>query len=106
MRAAPFDGRRYLIDTSAAARAAHPSIRQPRTDALVAGQLLVSPPFLLEVLYSARNASELHELEEEWGSVPALPVPSSCWRIAQEAMRRLAPVNWIAPRGTLESRGS
>jgi predicted nucleic acid-binding protein len=90
MRDRPFDGRRYLMDKSAAARSGHEAVREEWEAAARVSQLVVSPPFLLEQLYSARDADEVAALELGFAAFPQAQVGGGTWRTALGAMRDLA----------------
>jgi len=86
----PFGSRRYLIDKSAAARSAHSSVSAEWTAATRARQLVVCPVFLIEALYSARDAKQFEEIEADLGALPQMRIHNSTWRVALGAMRDLA----------------
>jgi predicted nucleic acid-binding protein len=83
-----------LLDNSAWARfGAVPAARaRELADALEAGQLAVSLPFLLEAGYSARNAADHDQLLDELLSLPFVGIDDAVERRAADAQRQLARV--------------
>lgn len=82
--------RRYLIDASAAARAARPQVREWWSAGLRAGRLLTTPPLIAELLYGARNRRDFDALERELAALPPARFPGSLWVVARGATRALA----------------
>lgn len=82
-----------LLDNSAWAHLAHPSLPDSRTsevaDALEAGKLVVSLPFLLEAGYSAPDAAAHRELLDELMSLPWAGIDEGTERRASEAQAQL-----------------
>jgi predicted nucleic acid-binding protein len=83
-----------LIDNSAWSRLAHPSLpagrRRELSDALEAGQLIVSLPFLLEAGYSARDADDHAQLVDELGALPRVAIDEEVESRALDAQSRMA----------------
>jgi predicted nucleic acid-binding protein len=79
-----------LIDTSAFARANHPSVREDWERALQADRLRISPIARLEILLSARNGATFDELTEELSMLRTAPLTPTVARAAESAMRTLA----------------
>lgn len=93
MAESPLGGGRYLIDNSVYARAADPAVAPIWTAALRADQLVSNGPFVIEALYSARNAVDLEEaLEELTEGIPYLDVDAATWKRAYCAQARMAAV--------------
>lgn len=79
-----------VVDTSAWARAQHPSVRASWRQALFDGRLRVSPVARLEFLLTARDARTFDELTEEVSALRAAPLTASVIRAAEAGMRALA----------------
>jgi predicted nucleic acid-binding protein len=81
-----------LLDNSAWARRWRPAIRQRFAAAMVAGEVGVSLPFLLEAGYSARSASEHLDLMRDFELLPRVEITPEVERFALEAQSDLARV--------------
>ena len=85
-----------LLDNSAWARLAHPSLSDARAgeiaDALEAGRIATCLPFLLEAGYSARNARDHGDLLDELLALPHFPTDEEVERMAIDAQRQLARI--------------
>jgi predicted nucleic acid-binding protein len=71
-----------LADTSAWAwsrRRAYPDLRRAFDNALVDGELATCDMVRLELLHSARNASEFREIREELTALPDCPISKDQW---------------------------
>ena len=79
-----------LIDTSAFARARHPTIREQWRRAISADRLRIAPATQLEILLSARNGKIFDELAEELSTLRSAPLTATIARAAQDAMRTFA----------------
>jgi hypothetical protein len=79
-----------LIDTSAFARAQHPSVRKHWEQALQADRLRISPIARLEILLSARDGTTFDELAQELSMLRFAPLTPTVARAAETAMRTLA----------------
>jgi predicted nucleic acid-binding protein len=79
-----------VVDTSAWARAHHPSVREPWKDALIEGRLRLSPAVRFEILFSARDGAAYDVLAERLSALQAAPLNASVIRAAEQAMRTLA----------------
>jgi predicted nucleic acid-binding protein len=89
----PLDDKPHLIDNSVYARVSHPAVAPIWTNALNQNLVVSSPPFVLEAIVSARNATEAYELLEELTlGVRYLPVDEETWRLAYGAQQRMATV--------------
>lgn len=88
--APPFAGRVLIADTSVWARASHPLIRERWAAALRGRQIATCSIVTLELLYSARDASELATIEAEQALLRDVPVVGSAQRAAMGALRDLA----------------
>lgn len=86
----------WLLDNSAWARLALPSLSSERAseiaDAVEAGRLVVSLPFLLEAGYSARHAEDHAELLRELLALPYAGTDATVERRALSAQRQLARI--------------
>jgi len=87
-------GEAVLLDNSAWARVGLGRLRtadRERWEAAVRGdEIVVSPPFALEALYSARGAEDFRELAEELGGFRRVGANGRTWRLAAEAQAALA----------------
>jgi len=85
-----------LIDNSAWARLAHPSLDDDRVAELAeefeAGTITVCVPFLLEAGYSARTASDHAELLDDLRALPQVAIDETVERRALQAQAQLARV--------------
>lgn len=83
-----------LIDNSAWARVGLGRLTGPDLarweSAVRADELVVSPPFALEALYSARDGDDFRRLAEELGGFRSLPADDRTWRLAAGAQAALA----------------
>lgn len=83
-----------LLDNSAWARLSHgqlpPSRSDEVADAIAAGRVFASLPFLLEAGNSARNGREHRELLEELGAMPWAAIDARVERRAIELQAQLA----------------
>jgi len=79
-----------LVDTSAWARAGHPTTRDRWVAALLDDRMRLLPLVRTEILFSARNGDQFDRLAEQLGSIRAAPLGSSVIRAAETAMRTLA----------------
>jgi predicted nucleic acid-binding protein len=87
-------GGAVLLDSSAWARVGLGRLvpkDQERWEAAVRGdEIVVSPPFALEALYSARDADDYRQLAEELRGFRQLGANDRTWRRAAEAQAALA----------------
>lgn len=84
---------RWLIDNSAYARAADPAVASVWADEVRAEALVACGPFVIEALFSARDAGELSPLIEELtDGLSYLDADAETWRLAREAQLALAEV--------------
>jgi predicted nucleic acid-binding protein len=85
-----------LLDNSAWARLAHPSLPDARAseiaNALESGQLVTSLPFLLEAGYSAINGAAHRELMDDLQALPQVRIDDETERRALEAQGQLARI--------------
>lgn len=65
-------------------------LRQAFDDALVERAVATCDMVRLELLYSARGASDFHALRGELGAVPDCPIGKSVWERALEVYGKLA----------------
>jgi predicted nucleic acid-binding protein len=82
---------RFLIDTSAAARMAHPKVRA-RLEPLIAGGVVATCATLdAEALYSARSPDEYEQIRADRRvAYEYLPTDDEHWQRAFDAQRELA----------------
>jgi predicted nucleic acid-binding protein len=82
---------RFLIDTSAAARMAHPTVRA-RLEPLIAGGVVATCATLdAEALYSARSPDEYEQIRADRRvAYEYLPTDDEHWQRAFDAQRELA----------------
>ncbi|HEX6688483.1 MAG TPA: PIN domain-containing protein [Solirubrobacterales bacterium] len=79
-----------LVDTSAWARAGHPTTRDRWLAVLLGDRLRLSPLIRIEILLSARGGSQFDTLAERLDTIRAAPLSSSIVRAAEAGMRGLA----------------
>jgi predicted nucleic acid-binding protein len=81
-----------LADTSAWiwSRRAPAGIREAFDEAVVDGRIATCDMVRLELLYSARNATDFRELEEELAELPDCPIGKAEWQAALSVYRALA----------------
>ncbi len=85
----PFDGAVWLADSSAWFRADRPEVAKLWGQALLAGQIAVSPIIELELLFSARKPDELQLKAEALAGLRSIPLTASIGRAALAAMMTL-----------------
>ena len=90
MRAAAFGGGLYIADTSARVRAGHPAVCEEWAAALRSRQLATCSISTLELLYAARDANEVRELEADEATLRDIPITVSVQRAAITALRELS----------------
>lgn len=81
-----------LADTSAWVwtRAVGGQLRSEFDEAVVDGAIATCAMVKLELLYSARNASEFADLRADLGSLPELPIGEAQWKRALDVYGQLA----------------
>ncbi len=79
-----------LVDTSAWARAEHPSVRDRWIRALTDDRVRLSPIARLEILLSARTGEDFDVLAERLSALRATPLTATIANAAQDAMRTLS----------------
>ncbi len=82
-----YDGRGYLADTPAWARAGHPSVVREWTAALLNRQIATCPIVRLELLFSARSGGAYDELDRDLGALRDIPIDRSVTNAALAAFR-------------------
>ncbi len=87
-----------LVDTSAWARAHHPEVRAPWTEALVGRRLRLSPAIRLEILFGARDGEAFDLLAERLAAISPAPLTPSVVEAATAAMREMAHLSAGAQR--------
>lgn len=98
-RRPPYDGRTYIADASAWARASDPTVLDDWANALRGEQIATCAIVKLELLYSARDGADYDRLEADLGHLPDLPISRSAMDAAFGAMRTLAHVRPVYHRG-------
>ena len=86
--AAPWNGRVYLADTSAWARARH--VEHDWHAALADGQIATCDVVVLELLYSARDGADFDARAGELGLLRSAPIGPAVLTAAKAAFRALA----------------
>lgn len=89
---AAFDGRPYVVDTSAWVRGARRAAAGAWSRAMLAGQLWMTPVVKLELLYSTRDQHEFADLEARLDDMREAPLGRSVARVAVAALRELAAI--------------
>jgi predicted nucleic acid-binding protein len=81
-----------LADTSAWiwSRRAPAAVRDAFDEAVIDGRVATCDMVRLELLYSARNATEFRELEAELAELPDCPIDKAEWWAALDVYRALA----------------
>lgn len=83
-----------LLDNSAWARVGlgrlQPEDQERFAEAVRGDEIIVSAPFALEALYSARDADDFRELAEELGGFREVGADDRTWRLAAQAQAALA----------------
>jgi len=91
-----------LLDNSAWARVGRGRLRGADLErwelAVRADALIVSPPFALEALYSARDADHYRRLSEELGGFRNAQASETTWRLAADAQAALADATAVSHR--------
>lgn len=86
----PLEGRAFIADKSAWARAHLPDISVWWQSALIEGRILTCQIVNIELLYSTQNEKEFTELEEDLEGLRSVPITPSTLDLAVTAMRGLA----------------
>lgn len=86
----PYGGVVLIADTSAWARAHHPSVQREWSDAHAAEQIATCPLVELELLYSARDGDEFDQRATDLAQLRNVPVTRSVTNAARQALRALA----------------
>jgi predicted nucleic acid-binding protein len=82
-----------LADTTAwswSRRARSDELRQQFDERLVEGEVAICDMVRLELLHTARNASEFQELADDLDALPTCPIRASEWKRALWVYRELA----------------
>lgn len=82
----------FIADTSARVRAGHPQIREQWSAALRSRQIATCSITTLELLYAARDAGEVDELQADEATLRDIPITVSVQRAAIGALRELSRV--------------
>jgi predicted nucleic acid-binding protein len=86
-------GRSYIADTSAWVRARNPAVTQGWTAALRHEQIATCPIVKLELLRTARDASDYERIDQELSALRDVPITRSVTNAAFRAFRELAQVH-------------
>lgn len=78
-----------VADTSAWHRSDHPEVARRWRQELLADRVAATPPMRLEVLHSARSASDLRAIALELDGLRQVPCPERAFARAEEVQRRL-----------------
>lgn len=81
---------RYLADKSALARLKHAAVDRRLTPLLLAGDVATCGVVDLELLYSAKNVTELRNLRAERSALPSIAMSQADFERAAEVMEELA----------------
>lgn len=79
-----------VADTSAWHRSDHPEVARRWREELLANRVAATPPMRLEVLYSARSASDLRAIALELDGLRQVPCTERAFTRAEEVQRLLA----------------
>ncbi len=82
----------FLADTSAWARADHPTVSARWASALRADRVVTTPIVLLELLFSTRDSAEFEEEDARLANLRSIPMTQSVAQAARGAMRELSVV--------------
>lgn len=85
-----FDSRSYVLDTSAWAGTLRRAAADAWSEAMLAGQLWMTPVVKLELLYSTRDQAEFAQLEQRLDEMREAPLDRAVVRTALGALRELA----------------
>lgn len=80
----------YLADKSALARLKHPAVDRRLTPLVLAGDVATCGVIDLELLYSARSATDMRQLRAERGALPSVAMTEEDFDRAAEVMERLS----------------
>lgn len=81
---------RYLADTSAISRMRSPTVHARLAPLIESAEVATCGVVELEVLYSARNATEIGATRERWRALPLVPMEQADFERAAETMEMLA----------------
>ncbi len=87
---APFGGGVFIADKSAWARSRAAPIASEWDEAIAARQIATCPVVMIELLYSARAATDFDDLDRDLRALRDVPVTRSVTQAAIAAMRTLA----------------
>jgi predicted nucleic acid-binding protein len=79
-----------LVDTSAWHRSEHQSVAETWADHLFADEIAICPQVRLEILYSARNATDYDLIGSELDGLRQIPTDETAFERALEVQRTLA----------------
>lgn len=90
--AGPLGAGPLLADTSAWQRAEHHAVAELWIAVLTEDRVVTTPPIIVELLYSSRNADDLEATERDLARLRSIPVTQGVARAAIGAMRDLAAI--------------
>jgi predicted nucleic acid-binding protein len=79
-----------VVDTSAWERTAAPAVARRWAATVFAGDVAITTPAMLEILYQARTRDEFHQLDGLLSELRQVPITRSMSEAAVGAMRELA----------------
>lgn len=90
--------RLFCIDTSAWHHARHPLVAQRWLEYLQRDALAVCDQARLEILFSARSATNYDEISDELAGLHYLPIDADVFQLALDTQRRLAFIGGLHHR--------
>jgi predicted nucleic acid-binding protein len=93
-----FEGLILIADTSARMRTREPSVREEWAAAVNGDQICTCSIVTMEILYSARDANDVTEIEKVDSQLRQIPVTTSVQRAAIGAVRELSQLGAGAHR--------
>lgn len=88
----------FIADTSAWSQARQPQVKSAWTAAMADHRLAICPPVELELLYSARSATEFEERETAFSVLRRVELSRTIGRAAVTAMRELSTAGGLHHR--------
>lgn len=95
---------RFLVDTSVWARVGRqPTIHKALSDAAREGQVVVCPPVLLELGFSARNLTDWDGLRQDMAAFPVLDLSPQTHEVATAIQRALWAGGKVRAAGAMDT---
>lgn len=95
---------RFLVDTSVWVRVPRqPTIRKALSDAVREGQVVLAPPVVLELGFSARNLADWDGLHKDLAAFPVLPLSERSHEIATTIQRALWGSGKVRAPGAMDT---